>query len=88
MKVGRDADGGGGSFNRGSEKPFFFLGAQKVADLPGRTPFCDGSKEEEVEGEGRNGRGRRGRRRWRENIYLSLNEGDNDGKGIFGRGKL
>ena len=23
-----------------------------------------------------------------ENIYLSLNEGDNDGKGIFGRGKL
>ena len=59
MKVGRDADagGGGGSFNRGSEKPFFFLGAQKVADLPGRTPFCDGSKEEEVEGEGRgNGR--------------------------------
>ena len=47
--TGRDADGGGGSFNRGSEKPFFFLGAQKVADLPGRTPFCDGSKEEEGE---------------------------------------
>ena len=62
MKVGRDADadGGGGSFNRGSEKPFFFLGAQKVADLPGRTPFCDGSKEEEEEGEGRKGRGEGG----------------------------